>query len=59
MTALARPAAILNDRLVLSQRGYYIRTITGSVHLIKNTGRETQVVWHQEELIAGKPPVVK
>jgi hypothetical protein len=31
----------------------------GSVAKIKNSGREPQEAWHQDELIGGKPPVVK
>jgi hypothetical protein len=41
-------------------RGCYIRTITASVQLRKkNTGRGYQGAWRQDELIGGKPPVVK
>jgi hypothetical protein len=39
------------------QRGCYIRTITKSVQLEKNTGREPQGAYRQDELIGGKPPV--
>jgi hypothetical protein len=41
------------------QRGCYIRTITARVHLKKNKGRESQGAWRQDELIDGKPPVLK
>jgi hypothetical protein len=42
------------------QRECYIRTITASVQLEnKITGRETQGACRQDELIGGKPPVVK
>jgi hypothetical protein len=42
------------------QRGCYIRTITANVQLEnKITGRESQGVCRQDELIGGKPPVVK
>jgi hypothetical protein len=42
------------------QRGWYIRTTTASVQLEnKNSGRESQGACRQEELIGGKPPVVK
>jgi hypothetical protein len=37
----------------------YIRTINASVQLKKNTGRGSQGAWRQDELIGGKPPVVK
>jgi hypothetical protein len=40
-------------------RGCYIRTITSRVQLEKNTGRGSQETWRQDELIGGKPPVVK
>jgi hypothetical protein len=54
MTALARdtdPAS--------RQGGCYIRTITASAQLKKNTGRGSQGAWRQDELIGGKSPVVK
>jgi hypothetical protein len=41
------------------QSGCYIKTMTASVQLKKNTGRESQGACRQEELIGGKPPVVK
>jgi hypothetical protein len=42
------------------QRGCYIRTITARVQLEnKITGRESQGACLQDELIGGKPPVVK
>jgi hypothetical protein len=42
------------------QRGCYIRTITSSFQLENEiTGRETQVACRQNEMIGGKPPVVK
>jgi hypothetical protein len=42
------------------QKGCYLSTITASVHLEnKITGRESQGASHQEELIGGKPPVIK
>jgi hypothetical protein len=42
------------------QRGCYIRTITARVHLEnKITGRESQGACFQDELMSGKPPVVK
>jgi hypothetical protein len=41
-------------------RGCYIRTITTSVQLENEiTGRESQGACRQDELIGGKPPVVK
>jgi hypothetical protein len=42
------------------QRECSIRSITASVQLEKKiTGRESHGAWRQDELIAGKPPVVK
>jgi hypothetical protein len=42
------------------QRGCYTRTITASVQLEnKITDRGSQGACHQDELIGGKPPVVK
>jgi hypothetical protein len=43
------------------QRGWYIRTILTSSAQLENkiTGREAQEACRQEELIGGKPPVVK
>jgi hypothetical protein len=44
----------------LVKRGYYIRTITENVQLKnKITGRESQGACRQDELIGGKPTVVK
>jgi hypothetical protein len=47
MTALAKPAAIVNED--------YNRKCS----VEKNTGRLSQGAWRQDELIGGKPPVVK
>jgi hypothetical protein len=41
------------------QRGCYIRTITAGVQLKKISGRGFQGAWRKDELIGGKPPVVK
>jgi hypothetical protein len=41
------------------QRGCYIRTMPAKYLVEKNTGRESQGSWHQNEMIGGKPPVVK
>jgi hypothetical protein len=60
MTALAKTSRILNDIPSSHQRGCYIRTITASVHLEnKNSGSGSQGALRQDELIGGKPPVVK
>jgi hypothetical protein len=65
MTALASSncnwrAAIVNDRPSSRERGCYIRAITASVQLEnKITGHDSQGAWRQDELIGGKPPVIK
>jgi hypothetical protein len=41
------------------QKGCYIMTMTARVHLEKISGREPQGAWRQDELIDGKPPVIK
>jgi hypothetical protein len=33
--------------------------MTAGVPIKKISGRESQVVWRQDELIDGKPPVIK
>jgi hypothetical protein len=33
--------------------------MTASVQLRKKSGHESQAAWRQDELIGGKPPVVK
>jgi hypothetical protein len=42
-----------------SQRGYYLRTMTAGVQLRKKSGLESKKARRQDELIGGKPPVVK
>jgi hypothetical protein len=37
----------------------YIGTITARVQLKKKIGLESQGAWRKDELIGGKPPVVK
>jgi hypothetical protein len=55
-----RPAAIINDRPIHLSRACYIRTITASVQLGgKKYWSWVSRVWRQDELIGGKPPVVK
>jgi hypothetical protein len=54
------PAAIVMTDPSSRQRGCYIMTIAAGIHLRKkNSGRESQGARHQDELIGGKPPVVK
>jgi hypothetical protein len=60
MTALARPNRIVNDRPVFSSEGIYIKTMTTNNHSKKKiTGRESQGACREDELIGGKPPVIK
>jgi hypothetical protein len=52
------PAAIVNDRPILCERGCYIRIINASVQLEnKFTGRESQGACRQDEPICCKPPL--
>jgi hypothetical protein len=54
------PAAIVKYRPILSSERMLHRTITASVQLEnKITGRESLGACRQDELIGGKPPVVK
>jgi hypothetical protein len=61
MTALARPATIVNDRPILSSERMihkdYNRKCSVGGEII--TGRGSQGACRQDELIGGKPPVVK
>jgi hypothetical protein len=41
------------------EKGCYIRTMTTSVQVKKVSSRKSQGAWRQDELIDGKPPVVK
>jgi hypothetical protein len=60
MTALAKTAAIVNDRPILSSERMLHRDLTESIQLEnKITGRGSQRVCRQDEVIGGKPPVVK
>jgi hypothetical protein len=62
MTALAKTAAIVKKKTGPSspQRGRYITTITARDQLGKKiSGRKSQGGCRQDELIGGKPPVVK
>jgi hypothetical protein len=53
------PAAIANDKPILSSKGCYIRTTNARAQLKKNSGRESQGAWRQDKLIGGKPSLVK
>jgi hypothetical protein len=60
MTALARPAAIVNNRSILSLERMLRKDYNRKCSFEKKiTGRESQGVCHQDELIGGKPPVIK
>jgi hypothetical protein len=61
MTALARVSSICKrQNHPLIREDVNVRTITASVQLEnKNSGRESQGACCQDELIGGKPPVVK
>jgi hypothetical protein len=60
MNALVRTAAIINDRPILSSGGMIYKDYDRRCAIEKkNSGREAQGTRHQEELIGGKPPVVK
>jgi hypothetical protein len=61
MTALARPAAIVNDRPILSSEKMLHKDYISecSVGKYKITAREFQGACRQGEVIGGKPPVVK
>jgi hypothetical protein len=53
-------AAVVNDRPILSLERMLHGTITASFQLEnKITGRESQWACRQDELIGGKPPVLK
>jgi hypothetical protein len=53
------PAAIVNDRPILSLDICYVVTMTARIQLKKIAGRESQGAWRQHKLIDGKSPVVK
>jgi hypothetical protein len=60
MTALAKPATIVNDRSILSSERILHKNYNLSVQLQnKITGREAHEACRQDELIGGKPPVIK
>jgi hypothetical protein len=60
VTALAKTSRNCKEQPSSRQRGCYIRSITASVQLEnKITGRESQGACRKDELIGGKPPVLK
>jgi hypothetical protein len=55
-----RPAAIANDKPTISSEGMLYKDYDRRYSIEKkNCGRESQGARRQDELIAGKPPVVK
>jgi hypothetical protein len=59
MTTLAKPAAIVNDRPVLSSERRLRKDYESKCSVEKIVDRESQGACRQDELIGGKPPVVK
>jgi hypothetical protein len=59
MTALARAAAIVNDRPIVSSERILHKDYDHKCILEKIAGRESQGAGRQEELIGDKLPVVK
>jgi hypothetical protein len=59
VTVLARPAAIVNDRPILSLERMLHSDYNRKCSVEKYAGRESQGVCRQDELIGGRPPVVK
>jgi hypothetical protein len=54
-----RPSIFITGKPISSPRRYYIKTMTARVQFKKISGLESQGVWHQDEVIGGRPPVVK
>jgi hypothetical protein len=54
-----RTAAIVNDRPILSSERMLHKDYDGRCSIEKNSGHESQGARRQNELIGGKPPVVK
>jgi hypothetical protein len=54
----AGPAAIVNNKPILSTERSYMKTMTAGVQLKKKSGHDSQGAWRQDELIGCKPPVV-
>jgi hypothetical protein len=59
MTALSRPAGIVNDRPILSSERMLRKDYDRKCSVEKNIGRESQGACPQDELIGVKPPVLK
>jgi hypothetical protein len=57
---LTSPSMFIRDKPILSSEGMLQRTMAARVQLKKKNSRhEPQRAWRQDELIDGKPPVVK
>jgi hypothetical protein len=54
-----KPAGIANDRPILSSERKFHKEYESKYSVEKNAGCESQGAWGQDELIGGKPPVVK
>jgi hypothetical protein len=59
MTALASPAAIVNERPILSSERKLHKDYNRKCSVENNSGRDSQEACRQDELIGGKPPVIK
>jgi hypothetical protein len=59
MTSLASPAAILNDRPILSSEKVLHEDYNRKCSFEENFGGAPQWACRQDELTGGKPPVVK
>jgi hypothetical protein len=57
MTALSRPAAVVNDRPILPSERLLHKDYERKSSVEKNTGHESRVACRQDELIGGKPAV--
>jgi hypothetical protein len=56
-----RPSIFIRDKPILSSERMLHKDYDrkGSVAKRKDAGREPQEAWRQDDLIGGKPPVVK
>jgi hypothetical protein len=59
MNALARASSNVNDKPILSSARMLHKDYDSRCSIEKKSGRESQGAWREDELIAGKPPVVK
>jgi hypothetical protein len=60
MYTLQRPSIFIRDKLILLSEGMLHKDYKRKGPVAKkSSGHEPQEAWHQDELIGGKPPVVK